>query len=224
MRVTLRETELYPPVKAFLERQGYAVKAEVGGCDVMAVRSGEPPVVVELKTGFTLPLIYQAIDRLAVTDLVYLAIPLPAKGIKRSETALCRRLGLGLLAVRQGWVEPYLDPVPYAPRKQRSRIALLLKEFHARVGDANIGGSTRRPLVTAYRQDALRCARFLANQGAARVADVVHATSVTRAASILKGNVYGWFDKVGRGTYAASPKGHEALIAYSDVVAALTPV
>ena len=32
------EADLYPAVKAFLERQGYDVKAEVRGCDVVATR------------------------------------------------------------------------------------------------------------------------------------------------------------------------------------------
>jgi hypothetical protein len=41
----LLETELYLPVKRFLEAQGYAVKAEIGGCDVLAVRGGEPPLI-----------------------------------------------------------------------------------------------------------------------------------------------------------------------------------
>jgi hypothetical protein len=222
MAKTMRETDLYPPVKGFLEKQGYEVKAEVGGCDVMALRADEPPVIIELKTGFTLPLVYQAIDRQSVTDSVYLAIPLPNKGISKSEISLCRRLGLGLLAVREGWVEAYLDPAPYVPRKQKPRGNRLLKEFRDRVGDANSGGSSRRPLMTAYRQDALRCAHFLNQRGRARICDVVEATRVARAASIFRSNVYGWFDKIERGTYAASPKGREALVVYSDVVATLT--
>jgi len=49
-----REDQLYPPVKALLERQGYDVKGEVGAADVMAVRDGEPPVIVELKLRFSL--------------------------------------------------------------------------------------------------------------------------------------------------------------------------
>ena len=44
------ETSLYAPVKAFLEAQGYQVKAEVRHCDVVARRGDEPPVIVELKT------------------------------------------------------------------------------------------------------------------------------------------------------------------------------
>ena len=43
----MREEDLYPPVKAYLESQGYEVKAEIGACDVMARRGEEPPVIVE---------------------------------------------------------------------------------------------------------------------------------------------------------------------------------
>ena len=61
MTETIKETALYAPVKTFLEGQGYEVKAEIGAVDVMACRSGEPPVLVELKTGFALAL-YHHID------------------------------------------------------------------------------------------------------------------------------------------------------------------
>src|SRR4051794_5426514 len=82
-----REQDLYKPVKRFLEDLGYEVKGEVRGCDVVAVRRGddqgatEPPIVVELKLAFTLGFVLQGIDRAAVTDLVYLAVPsaLPAR-------------------------------------------------------------------------------------------------------------------------------------------------
>ena len=68
------ESDLYAPVKALLEGQGYVVKGEVRGCDVVAVRGGEPPVIVELKRAFGLALVLQGVDRLAVSDRVYLAV------------------------------------------------------------------------------------------------------------------------------------------------------
>ena len=49
------ETELYAPVKAFLEAQGYEVKAEIKGCDVVAIRGEEAPLIVELKPAFRCP-------------------------------------------------------------------------------------------------------------------------------------------------------------------------
>ncbi len=71
----MKETDLYPPIKAFLEGQGYEVKSEIGAVDVMAVRGEEDPVLVELKTGFSLALFHQGIERQKVTDAVYLAVP-----------------------------------------------------------------------------------------------------------------------------------------------------
>ncbi|MFZ2101543.1 MAG: DUF2161 family putative PD-(D/E)XK-type phosphodiesterase, partial [Oricola sp.] len=152
-----RETDLYPPVKKLLEDQGYEVKSEVGAADVFAVRGAEPPVIVELKTGFTLSLFHQAIDRLAITDAVYVAVP-RGKGRAflsslRGNKKLCRRLGLGLITVRMddGFCEIHLDPGSYAPRKNNAKSARLLREFAHRVGDPNLGGSTRMTIVTAYR-------------------------------------------------------------------------
>ena len=52
----MREAALYPAVKRFLTARGFEAKGEVGGCDVVGVRDGEPPVLVigEMKLGFTL--------------------------------------------------------------------------------------------------------------------------------------------------------------------------
>ncbi|MEN8981325.1 MAG: hypothetical protein ABF255_04070, partial [Planktotalea arctica] len=100
----MRESDLYAPVKSFLEAQGYEVKGEVGKLDVMAMRGDEPPVIIELKTGFTLSLFHQGVERLSICDRVYICVPRPKgkaglKSIKNNK-ALCRRLGLGLLTVR----------------------------------------------------------------------------------------------------------------------------
>ena len=150
----MREVELYPPVKAFLEAQGYNVKGEVDGCDLVAVRGDEPAVIVELKAGFSLPLVFQGIARQGLADNVYLAVP-PFSGRtarRKDALALCRRLGLGLLTVRldrEPLVEAPLDPAPYRPRKRRAAIGRLLREHQRRVGDPNTGGSPRRTATTS---------------------------------------------------------------------------
>jgi hypothetical protein len=64
------ESDLNAPVKALLEGQGYSVKGEVRGCDVVAVRGDDPPVIVELKRTFGIALVLQAVDRLALSDAV----------------------------------------------------------------------------------------------------------------------------------------------------------
>ena len=213
------ETELYLPVKRFLEAQGYDVKAEIRDCDVFAVRGDEPPLIVELKTGFNLQLLLQGIDRQAVTDSVYLAIPEPKRTLSHDVLRLCKRLGLGLLVVNGNWVEAYLDPGAYQPRKAPRRKALLLREFQRRKGDPNSGGSSKRPLVTAYRQDALRCVKFLKGSGASKVSEIVVQTKVERAAAILQRDAYGWFVREERGIYVLSSKGEAALATFEDVLA-----
>ena len=217
----MAETDLYLPVKAFLTGQGYEVKSEVHDCDVVAVRGDEPPVIVELKTSFSLQLLLQGVDRQAVTDAVYLAILPPKRRQNADIVKLCKRLGLGLLIVSGQWVEPMADPAPYQPRKNTKRKTMLLKEFAHRVGDPNHGGSTRRALVTVYRQDALRCARYLDSSGPSKVADIRLGAGVQRAAAILQQDVYGWFMRHERGIYGISPKGGAGLVTFEAVVRSL---
>ncbi len=99
---------------------------------------------------------------------------------------------------------------------------MLLREFQRRVGDPNQAGTSQRPIVTAYRQDALRCARFLDRSGPSRAAVVRSETGVHHAPRILQRDVYGWFQRIERGTYALTAVGERALDAYADVVATLT--
>ena len=215
----VKETELYPPVKAYLEAQGYEVKAEIAGADVVAQRGSEGVVIVELKTRFSLALFHQGIARLAVSDVVYLAVPRQTGRMFQKALAenvkLARRLGLGLLTVRlkDGFVEVHCDPGPYAPRISKPRKARLLREFARRVGDPNTGG-TRGGIVTAYRQDALNCAAYLAREGPSKGAVVKAATGVERATTIMRDDHYGWFERVEIGVYALTPKGAEGLTAY----------
>ncbi|MEO0939063.1 MAG: DUF2161 family putative PD-(D/E)XK-type phosphodiesterase [Pseudomonadota bacterium] len=213
----MAETDLYPPVKAFLEAQGYAVKSEVGAADVVAVRGGEAPVIVELKLGFSLALVHQCVARLKVSDDVYMAVA-RGKGKRflkavKEMTALCRRLGLGLITVRlsDGLVQVHCDPGPYAPRKSKTREGALLAEFARRQGDPNAGGQVRSGLITAYRQDALRLALFLFEVGASKGADVAQATGIGGATRMMRDNHYGWFEKVETGVYGLTPKGAAAV-------------
>ncbi|HKJ62924.1 MAG TPA: DUF2161 domain-containing phosphodiesterase [Hyphomicrobiales bacterium] len=224
----IRETDLYEPVKAFLEGQGYEVKAEVGAADIVASNGVDELLIVELKTGFSLALFHQAIARQAITDAVYIAVP---HGTGRrflqslnSNKTLCRRLGLGLLSVRlsDGHITVYLDPGPYRPRKSKPRQARLLKEFVRRVGDPNTGGSTRRGLVTAYRQDALRCVNVLKTNGPGKASEVARQSGVAAARRIMADDHYGWFERIRTGIYALSPKGVDAVAQYDDVICQLS--
>jgi len=222
----MRETDLYPPVKAFLEDQGYVVKSEVGAADVVAVRGAEPPVVVELKLTFSLALVHQCVARLKLSDEIYMAVAYkagkPFQKALKANTALARRLGLGLITVRlqDGLVTVHCDPGPYAPRKNPKRSASLLREFARRQGDPNDGGQTRAGLVTAYRQDAVRLAVYLFEVGACKGADAAKDTGVARATTIMRDNHYGWFEKVEKGVYGLSPSGAQAAAVSGRVLGA----
>ncbi|MDE2384630.1 MAG: hypothetical protein KGO53_08425 [Alphaproteobacteria bacterium] len=222
MSMAGRETDLYLPLKRFLEAQGYEVKAEVNGCDVVARRGNGEPLIVELKRGFTLKLIYQAVDRLALSDTVYIAVGGARRSLPAEAVKLCRRLGLGLIFItKSGSLEVLAEPAPYAPRKNAKRSAGLLKEFVRRKGDPNLGGSTGTKLMTAYKQDALRCLRHLHSHGASKPAVIAKATAVERAASILRSNYYGWFTREARGIYALSEEGTQATVQFAAHLAAL---
>ena len=212
------ETSLYLPVKSFLEGLGYTVKGEVGPCDLVGVRAGDPTVVVigELKLTFNLELILQGVDRLSIGDEVWLAARLSARGKGRESDPryrnLCRRLGLGLLGVAaSGQVDVLVSPVAPAPRKDPKRRSRLVEEHRRRQGDPVIGGGTRRPVMTAYRQQALACAAAMM-EGPQRPRDLK--PNCPDAQKILHRNVYGWFEKTGRGVYALTEAGRAALLAW----------
>ncbi len=207
----MKESDLYPPVKAFLQAQGYEVKGEIGPADVVGVR-GPDMVVVELKTRFSLALFHQGIARLSVCDCVYVCVARgkgrPWMKAVKENVKLARRLGLGLLSVRMetGVVEVHCDPGPYAPRKVARKTRAILSEFERREGDPNLGGLAGAR-VTAYRQEATLCAEFLALAGEAKGAEVAKSTGVARATTIMRDNHYGWFEKVEKGVYRLSETG-----------------
>jgi hypothetical protein len=208
------ETSLYPPVKRFLEAAGFCVKGEVQGCDIVAVHDGENLrlAIVELKLGFSLDLLLQAMDRMRVADEVWLAVPATKRGRDRDPRVhrLCRSLGFGLMAVNvaRDRVEVLAEPTPYRPRPDPRRRKRLLSEHARRIGDPSSGGSTRQPIMTAYRQQALACAALLqAGPGRPRDLRVV----APGAGRILLRNVYGWFQRTERGVYRLSTLGEVAL-------------
>ena len=121
---TILETSLDRPVKVFLEGLGFVVKGEVGGCDLVALKGDDLPIVVicELKLTFNLELVLQGVDRATTSDEVWLAARLSSRGKGRESDArfrnLCRRLGFGLLGVlTNGEVEVLVSPTGPMPRK-----------------------------------------------------------------------------------------------------------
>ncbi|MBV7377987.1 DUF2161 domain-containing phosphodiesterase [Maritimibacter dapengensis] len=206
------ETDLYPPVKAWLQTLGYEVKSEIGPADVVAIRPDAEPLVVELKAGFSLTLLQQAVARQAITDTVYVAVPRWSgkTGWRtfKGNVGLAKRLGIGVLSVAldTGHVQVHADPVEFKPRKSRVRRDRLLKEFAARTGDPNLGG-TNGQITTAYKQDCARIHAHLMAHGPSKGVDIARATGVTRATRIMYDNHLGWFVRVETGLYDLSDTG-----------------
>ena len=160
------ETSLYGPVKHYLEMLGFTVKGEVCGCDLVALRGDEPPMVVigELKLSFSLDLVLQAVDRAGACDDVWLAVGAAGRGRLRDPRVrkLCRLLGFGLLGVSSnGAVEVLVEPRPWRPRHDKRRRARLIDEHRKRIGTLSrwIDETAENE---SHRQQALACAAALA--------------------------------------------------------------
>lgn len=215
----LPESQLYAPVRDHLIALGYTVRSEVQGCDICALR-GEDLVVIELKARLSLDLLLQAVRRQRFCESVYVAVPAPAKVPYKRQRALqhlLRRLELGLIQVRGQLVEVIFHPLPYARKKQSKERRAVLQEVRGRSMDLNAGGSTRQPLVTAYREEALRVACLLDLLGPLSPARLRKAGAGNRTQAILYDNVYGWFERIDRGLYALSGKGRDGLTTYATL-------
>jgi len=104
-----------------------------------------------------------------------------------------------------------VTPMPRTNPKRRSR---LVREHRRRVGDPMLGGSTKVPVMTAYRQQALACALAL-REGPLRPRDMK--AVAPDAGKIMLGNVYGWFERVEKGVYALTEAGQDALRRWPQV-------
>jgi hypothetical protein len=221
---TIKETDLYRPVRDYLLAQGYTVRAEVHDCDVTATKDGEL-IVIELKTSFNLDLLLQATTRQRAADSVYVAIPRPASLARRTGWQgmkhVLRRLELGLILVNLDAAEPTLEivfhPLPYERKKIRAKKRAILHEISQRSGDFNEGGSNRRALMTAYREAAIRVACALEQLGPMSPRALRELGSGAKTLSILASNYYGWFERVERGVYALKASGAADLAKYPEL-------
>ncbi len=227
----MREADLYPALRAWLEANGYEVHAEVGGCDIAARKGGEL-VLVEMKTAINLALVLQIVKRQGAEASVYAAVPAPKRHDRRWRELerLLKRLEAGLLLVHLDSVLPRVEvafhPVPYAQPKAKATTRAFLREMDGRTVSGNVGGGVRRKLLTAYRENALAVAVALeapeAPEGTSPKAIRLRGGG-EKTQTILSGNHYGWFERLGKGLYALTPSGREALKApeYAEIVAAL---
>ncbi|HKK65248.1 MAG TPA: DUF2161 family putative PD-(D/E)XK-type phosphodiesterase [Clostridia bacterium] len=220
----IKETDLFQPLKVYLEGQGYSVHSEVRNCDIVA-RKGNELILVELKSSITLNLLIQAAQRKEISDSVYIAVPVPrgAKNppnFKRTKTLL-RRLEIGCILVdfmqTKTKLRIELHPVAYKAKRSHSQRRAILREIDGRYAEFNQGGeAVVEEKITAYKQEALRIAHFLRQNGPASPAQLRNAGTSEKTQAILLKNVYGWFERQRRGVYQLHPAGHEALAHYVE--------
>jgi len=219
------EKDLYEPVKEFFIEKGYDIKGEILGCDLLGYKNGEF-ICTELKRNFTIELLYQAVERQRFCKEVYVAIIYPKGGIFRKDfkkkIMLCRCLKIGLITVRfnkNGYiVNEHLKPSKHDRYKNYKKLEKIKKEFKNRTDDFNQGGSVRKQIVTVYRENSLRIARFLEKEEICTPKDIKNKLEIENASTILYKNYYGWFIRVSRGLYKLSKDGKEALIKYGYVL------
>lgn len=224
------EMHLYQPLYNYLSAQGYTVRSEVKNCDITAVK-GDELIVVEMKRSFNATLLMQAVQRQRLVDSVYVAIPRP-KGGKRGSNwygmcHLLRRLELGLILVvpegKASNVEIVFHPGPYDRAKNmlkgKKGKRSILQEINARNGDFNVGGSTGRKLVTAYREAAIHIACCIEKHGPQSAAQLKKLGTGDKTYSILSENYYGWFERVSKGIFGLTLEGQASLIQYAELAA-----
>lgn len=219
-KTTYREADMYPLLHGWLEANGYAVNAEVNGCDI-AARKGGGLVVIEMKLRINLDLILQVAKRQEMADSVYAAVLAPETWDRRWRDLmrLLRRLEAGLVLVHMDSAAPRVEvefhPVECSRRRDRIGERALLAEMNGRTLEMNVGGTTRRKRVTAYRESALLVAAGLENAGPCSPARLRGMGTGGKTGQILYDNHYGWFERLGKGKYGLTAAGKEGLEEFS---------
>lgn len=225
----LRESDLYLALLPFLSAQGFTVKGEIRGADLVALHDNGTLRIVELKKNFNHKLLYQAVRRLSITEDVYIAIFRPIKTKMSFFTmvrSLARRLNLGVYLVSpiDFSVQELTQPAPFKNNavsvRKREQI---LKEFNGRRAGTNLGGVTGVKIQTRYLETAIKIAVLLNFQKISTAAQLKKAGCPEETYSILYKNIYGWFEKADKGQYRLK-KGQKTKILreYPDIWAYYT--
>ena len=222
------EKDLYWPVHNYFKKLGYDVHGEVKDCDITASK-GDELIIIELKRNLSIDLLIQAAKRQRITESVYIAIPKPKYSVYTKKWKdLCfiiRRLELGLITIslKNGveQVNVVFEPYPFDRRKSmrlsgRKR-RNIISEIDGRHGNYNVGGSTRTEIMTAYRENAVHIACCLKKYGQLSPRKLRELGTGEKTQSILSKNFYGWFEKVEKGIYKLSDRGHEVFGRYHEL-------
>ncbi|MDE6182598.1 MAG: hypothetical protein K2F59_05295, partial [Eubacteriales bacterium] len=96
-----KETDLFEPIKKHFIKKGYKVQGEVKNCDIICLKN-EEILAIELKKSFNLKVLYQAMERKAFSNYVYIGIERP-KNFRKKEVKnmlkVLEKMEIGLITV-----------------------------------------------------------------------------------------------------------------------------
>ncbi len=213
------ETDLYLPVQRFFSELGFKVDAEVRDCDIVASKD-DIVVICELKRGFTIELVYQLVNRKKMTPYVYAVIPRP-KNMRSAEFKkkldILRALECGLLVVLNSTkrVDVVLEPKGEDTKKKQEYRKGIVKEVSVRKMSLNLGGQSRRKIVTAHKESLIAALCYIEKYGTIKTRECKD-----NIKAVLQRNHYDFFVRVDKGVYTANERGRNFLNEkdYKDVV------
>lgn len=241
------ESDMYLPIKEYFTKLGYKVNGEVQGVDITAVRDideinpllnnkvSDPPThpnnviknqlqeltIIEIKKTFSLKLVYQAIDRLKITNNVYVAVPRPHKTTRKDIKGmvnLTKKLEIGLIFVNMSKknAKPLVDIIVSPTNKKHKNTVLtrkMLKEINERSIDINNGGSKGVKIMTAYKEKSICIALILKKHGPLKAFNIrkIYPFAPENARIIMYNNCLGWFGREEKGVYNITQKAIEEI-------------
>lgn len=213
------ETELYAPVKNYFSNMGFKVDAEVRDCDITA-KKDNIVVICELKRGFTIELMYQLVEKKKLTPYVYAVIPRPKNMGNRAfkkKIELLKALDCGLLVVLNSTkrVDLVLEPRGEDTSAKKYRRRGLEKEISTRKMSLNIGGQSKRKIVTAHKESLIAALCYIEKFGSIKTRDCRE-----NIRNVVKRNHYNYFVRLERGVYTMNESAKTLLCDddYKDIV------
>ena len=126
-----------------------------------------------------------------------------------------------LLVVNEGplgrEVVKHFDPVPPQRRKIARKRRSIIQEVADRSTDENVAGSSRRKIMTAYRENAILIACCLNQLGPSSPKTLRFYGTGEKTTSILANNHYRWFQRVERGIYRITDQGAVEAASHTEI-------
>jgi hypothetical protein len=208
----IKESDLYDPIKDYLEGLGYKVNGEIHSCDIVAQKETEL-LVVELKKQLNLEVILQAAERQKIAETVYIAVLKPDNFKKDAKYKrichLLRRLEIGLLLVNFKKTTASVEVVQIADvfdrhksRLQNHKKKKKIENEFLRRKTKTTGGVNKTKVMTSYKEDAILIAKEMETLDNCKPKALIYiGLPLNRIQSILYKNYYGWFNRIDKGVY-----------------------